>query len=83
MQVGETAVFPCNYTGSNRFPDWIINDAPPIHRSQLPLRHVYMNRALYVYNSEVTDNLTQYKCQVYDSEIYTSDIGVLYILKQG
>ena len=82
MQVGETATFPCNFTGSDAVPLWIINNGI-YHHSQLPSRHTYSNGILYVDNVEVTDNMTQYQCEIYDPEIFTSTIGVLYISEQG
>lgn len=82
VQVGETAIFPCNFTGSHAYPWWVVNNRTYYYR-QVPPRHFYQKRALYVYDVDMVDNLTQYQCAVSDGNWIVSTIGVLYIAETG
>ena len=82
VDVGETAVFPCNFTGSSRVPYWNINDRL-YYFNEVPSRHFYSNRALHVLNVNISDNLTRYQCEIYLTGWIRSTTGTLYVIKSG
>ena len=58
---GDSAMFPCWYTGTNTVPFWYIGGFAYTRRN-LPSRHYYSNKTLFVDDVQVSDNGTEYQC---------------------
>jgi len=82
---GETAIFPCKYSGLRSDPVWIINSTFYVSTS-IPTQHalhkVNGTILLHVLNVQPDMNKTTYQCAVYDGNnfIYSS-IAYLYVGK--
>ena len=64
VEEGQTARFPCNYSGSD-VPVWYIGGTLYVV-FQLPPRHLYSysERAMIVHNVALSDNRTAYRCSL-------------------
>ena len=74
---GDSAYFNCSYTGTSDLPLWIINDIYYIIGSYPP-RHEYysLNQFLELYNTQLTDNGTTYRCRVVNKLSRTATLFV-------
>lgn len=79
VNLGETAIFVCNYTDSAQIPFWLINGE--IYTAQgLPQRHFYRSKRLSVYNAMASDNGSTYQCIFIE---ISSRQAVLMVIPQG
>ena len=76
----DVALFPCQYTGSNTHPQWMINST--LYSSlnvYLPPDHSYDNNILTVTNLRIK-NGSLYQCVLFSHEgncVYESTVGQL------
>ena len=79
---GESAMFPCLYTGTNEFPLWYINSASYAILGTslgLPERHRYFNQTITVRDVQPLDNGNTYRCSFLFDEI-TKFLTIISIL---
>ena len=79
---GESAMFPCLYTGTNEFPLWYINGASYAILGTslgLPERHRYFNQTITVRDVQLSDNGNTYRCSFLFGEI-TSEMATLTVI---
>ena len=80
---GESAIFPCLYTGTNEFPLWYINGASYAILGTclgLPERHSYFNQTITIRDVQPSDNGNTYRCSFLFGEI-TSKTATLTVIQ--
>ena len=61
VEEGQSASFPCSYTGTNDIPIWFINNSS-YSTQGLPERHTYFNKTVTIHDVKHSDNGTTYWC---------------------
>ena len=76
VDVGETAVFHCDYEGTVELPFWYIGGSA-YSVSGLPNRHSYRNRVLSVRDVQMMDTTTTYQCSFIKPESTKATLTVI------
>ena len=87
--IGNSAFFPCTYTGTRGVPHWSVNQTDSYPDGALPSKHIYNGTGLIVRNVDMSMNATSYKC-CFEVEVHPgaieeicSSTGMLIIITSG